>query len=211
LLQFAQLIREVPLANGETLYSSGEQVIFADLLQAVVHEGPRVTLLSFALVIIMVIVNFRWSRSTVVVLGSLLVGVLWMVAGMALFGIKLNFLNFVALPITFGIGVEYAVNMIQRYLQDGEGSMPEVVRRIGGAVFLCSLTTVIGYSVLVMSRNLALVSFGWAALLGEVTCLIAALISLPAYVVWRERLRSASAKTKDPKVFASPAADDAPL
>lgn len=186
LIQFSTLVREVPLDNGEVLYSSGEPVIFADLLQAVVTEGPKVTLLAFALVIVMVIINFRWSRSTVVVLGTLVLGVLWMVGGMAIFGIKLNFLNFVALPITFGIGVEYAVNMIQRYLQDGEGSMPEVVRRIGGAVFLCSLTTIIGYSVLCMSRNLALVSFGWAALFGEVTCLIAAIVSLPAYVIWRD-------------------------
>ncbi|PIR20431.1 MAG: hypothetical protein COV45_06570 [Deltaproteobacteria bacterium CG11_big_fil_rev_8_21_14_0_20_47_16] len=187
LIQFSKILREVPLANGEKLYSSGEPVIFADLLQAVVHEGPRVTLLSFGFVVIMVIINFRWSRSTVMCLGTLLLGVLWMVGGMAIFGIKLNFLNFVALPITFGIGVEYAVNMTQRYVQDGEGSMPEVVKRIGGAVFLCSLTTIIGYSVLVMSRSLALVSFGWAALFGEITCLIAALVSLPAYVIWKEQ------------------------
>lgn len=190
LIRFADLVRSVPLANGEILYSSGEPVIFADLLQAVVTEGPKVTLLAFALVIVMVIVNFHWSRATVVVVGTLLVGVLWMVASMSLFAIRLNFLNFVALPITFGIGVEYAVNMVQRYQQDGEGSMPEVVRRIGGAVFLCSLTTIIGYSVLVMSRSLALVSFGWAALIGEITCLAAALITLPAYVIWRERKKA---------------------
>jgi predicted RND superfamily exporter protein len=190
LIQFAKLVREVPLANGEVLYSSGEPVIFADLLQAVVTEGPKVTMLSFAFVVVMVIVNFRWSRATVVVLGSLLLGVLWMIAGLAIFKIKLNFLNFVALPITFGIGVEYAVNMYQRYLQDGPGSMPEVLQRIGGAVFLCSLTTIIGYGVLCASRNLALVSFGWAALFGEITCLAAALVSLPAYVVWRESKKS---------------------
>ncbi len=190
LIQFAKLVREVKLGNGEVLYSSGEPVIFADLLQAVVTEGPKVTLLAFALVIVMVVVNFRWSRSTGIVLGTLILGVLWMVGGMAVFGIKLNFLNFVALPITFGIGVEYAVNMIQRYLQDGPGSMPEVLCRIGGAVFLCSLTTIIGYSVLCMSRNLALVSFGWAALFGEITCLAAAIVSLPAFVVWRESKKS---------------------
>ena len=29
--------------------------------------------------------------------------------------VKLNFLNFIALPITFGIGVDYSVNVVQRY------------------------------------------------------------------------------------------------
>jgi predicted RND superfamily exporter protein len=33
--------------------------------------------------------------------------------------IKLNFLNFVALPITFGIGVDYAVNVMQHARLEG--------------------------------------------------------------------------------------------
>ena len=32
--------------------------------------------------------------------------------------VRLNFLNFIALPITFGIGVDYAVNIMQRYEAD---------------------------------------------------------------------------------------------
>ena len=33
--------------------------------------------------------------------------------------VKVNFCNFVAYPITFGIGVDYAVNVMTRYVQDG--------------------------------------------------------------------------------------------
>ena len=36
----------------------------------------------------------------------------------ALLHVRLNFLNFIALPITFGIGVDYAVNVVQRYAID---------------------------------------------------------------------------------------------
>lgn len=187
LVKFANLIRRVDLPTGEAIYSSGEAVIFADLLQAVVREGPRLTLYSFCLVLLIVVLNFRERAASGYVLASLLVGVGWLVAALAVAGVKLNFLNFVALPITFGIGVDYAVNIFQRYRQDGRGSMEHVVRNIGGAVFLCSLTTIIGYSVLLISRNRALVSFGAAALLGEVTCLVAALVGLPALICWRER------------------------
>jgi predicted RND superfamily exporter protein len=52
----------------------------------------------------------------------------------------------------------------------------------GSAVALCSLTTIIGYSSLLMSHNRALRSFGMLADLGELTCLIAALVALPAIV-----------------------------
>jgi len=98
----------------------------------------------------------------------------------AAFGIKYNFFNFVALPTTLGIGVDYSINIYQRYKQDGPGSLIRALQRTGPAVFIASLTTIIGYGVLLISNSLALVSFGKLAILGECTCLATALILLPA-------------------------------
>ena len=187
LMKFSDMLRQVDLPNGEVVRASGQPVILADLLNTVVKEGPKVTLASFSLVLILVWLNFRNRRVVAAVLSSLVLGVLWLLGCMGIVNIKLNFLNFVALPITFGVGVDYAVNIYQRYRQDGIGSIHKVIANTGGAVILCSLTTIIGYSVLLMSRSRALVSFGLVALLGELTCLGAALIALPAFIVWRER------------------------
>ena len=56
----------------------------------------------------------------------------------------------------------------------------------GGAVALCSLTTIIGYSSLLLAKNRALFLFGAVAVMGEVSCLFAALLALPAVLlVWR--------------------------
>lgn len=187
LIKFADMLREVKLPDGDVIKASGQPVILADLLNTVVHEGPKVTLLSFTLVVLLVWLNFRSRQSVSAVLASLVTGVVWLLGLMGEADIKLNFLNFVALPITFGIGVDYAVNIYQRYRQDGPGSIGNVVASTGGAVVLCSLTTIIGYSVLLTSRSRALVSFGLVALLGEFTCLGAALITLPAFIVWREK------------------------
>lgn len=196
LIRFADIIREVDLPDGEKIYSSGEPVIFADLLSVVVKEGPLVTLFSFTLVLILIIINFRATKESAIVMSTLMLGIVLLVALLPIFHIKLNFLNFIALPITFGIGVDYAVNIYQRYKQDGRGSIAQVLKFTGGAVTLCSLTTIIGYSVLMTSRNMGLVSFGATALLGELTCLAAALISLPAFISWSERRQAA--REKDP-------------
>jgi predicted RND superfamily exporter protein len=99
-------------------------------------------------------------------------------------------LNFIALPITFGIGIDYATNIFQRRRLDHARSIADVVRTTGGAVALCSLTTIIGYSSLLIARNQALISFGILADLGEVACLAAALFALPALLRWRELVRS---------------------
>ena len=57
---------------------------------------------------------------------------------------------------------------------------------------LCSLTTIIGYSSLLISANRALRSFGLAAAIGEVTCLSAAVLVLPALMLVLIRRREAA-------------------
>ncbi len=138
-----------------------------------------------------VIFAFRRWRQRLVTLGSLLIGVVWMTGIMAAMGMKLNFLNFVAFPITFGIGVEYAVNVMRRYVTEQEAGAANptqaAIAETGGAVLLCSATTVIGYATLLISSNLALRSFGSAMAISEVTCIFAAVVSMPAVLILLER------------------------
>jgi hypothetical protein len=128
-------------------------------------------------------------------LGALLVGILWMAALMAVAGIKLNFLNFVAFPITFGNGVDYGVNVMRRYVQENEllgdpsRAVTEAVQETGGAVILCSLTTIIGYISLYTSSNKALNSFGAAMAISEITCVVAGVLVVPAALAWAHRRR----------------------
>ncbi|MBI4239025.1 MAG: MMPL family transporter [Deltaproteobacteria bacterium] len=186
LVKFAGLLSRIELASGKIIYASGEAVIFSDLLNVVTREGPRVSLLALALVVFVVWLTFRDRFAVTKVLASLCLGIIWLIACLPLFRVKLNFLNFVALPIAFGIGVDYAVNIFQRYRQDGPGSMRTAVQQVGGAVCLCSLTTILGYGVLMISRNGALQTFGLTGLLAEITCLLTAVVVLPAYVTWIE-------------------------
>ena len=51
----------------------------------------------------------------------------------------------------------------------------------------------LGYASLLVARNQALFSFGLLSVIGELTCLGAALVALPAVLRWRERHRERSA------------------
>jgi predicted RND superfamily exporter protein len=190
LIRYSNSFRETRLPNGKIVRGSGRDVIFADVLQAVVHDIPRAVSLSLGLTILTVLVTFRrggWHALSV--LFALLVGV----AGEMLFlyfaDVKINFLNFSALPITFGIGVDYAVNVAQRYRADGSRDILGALRTTGGAVVLCSLTTMLGYLALVGSLNRGIRSLGVIAVVGEVSCLLAAVLVLPALWLLVERRR----------------------
>ena len=63
------------------------------------------------------------------------------------------------------------------------------LRLTGGAVVLCSLTTTLGYLALLGSVNQAVRSLGLVAVLGEICCLCSAMLFLPGWLSWRERLK----------------------
>ena len=164
---------------------AGQIVLTTDIVQAITNDGFWTALLSFFAVSLLTLLVMRSLRDAGWVIGSLSLGVLWGAGAMTLLKLKLNFVNFAVLPITFGIGIDYAVNLYQRYRQ--AGTVEEALASSGGAVALCSLTTIIGYATLVTADNQAIQSFGLTAVIGEVTCLSAALFALPAVLSLRDR------------------------
>ncbi len=189
LFRFTDTIREVKLDSGKIVTSSGDSIVFADLLRLIEKDGPISTAASLIGVLLFVLLLLRSLRYFMLVFSALIFGVMWMLGAIALFDMKLNFFNFVVLPMTFGVAVDYAFNIVQRYRQEGKGSIEKVISRIGIAVLLCSLTTQIGYGVLLTGDSLALRGFGKIALIGELTCIFNALIVLPAIILFLERKR----------------------
>jgi predicted RND superfamily exporter protein len=189
LREFVDGVRDVPVF-GEKYDAAGETVVIADLLADIEREGPRTTLLSFLCVCVLTVVFLRsFSRSARLLL-ALAVGVVLMGGVAAAIDLKINFFNFIVYPITFGIAVDYGANVLARI--NARRSVVPALLEVGPAVALCSWTTIIGYGSLLFSINRALRSFGWYAMLGEVTCILTALTLLPAFALvfppraWKE-------------------------
>ena len=120
----------------------------------------------------------------------------------ALTDLKINFFNLIVYPVTFGIAVDYGANVIARMCAR-RNVLPALVE-VGPAVVLCSWTTIVDYGSLIQSLNRALRSFGWYAMLGEVTTLVTGLLVLPAMaLVLPARLWCAEAPKATPKGGAS--------
>ena len=180
---------ELPSAVKATVQQSSFESIFVDMMESVQRDGPRATAMSLALVIGLLLLAFGPGRYFLATGLALLGGLFGMLGLMALFGVRLNFLNFVALPITIGIGVDYPFNVVARLrleLRAGTrgAELLRAVLRSAGAVTLCSATTTIGYAVLLSSDTGAIRSFGMAAILGEFTTLLGALLLVPLLVTF---------------------------
>ena len=189
---FVQNLREAGAAGlgpgAQPARVAGSIPLSDDIIASISRDAPLASFVSFAAVVAIVLIVLRGGMASACVIGSLVVGVVWLAGATMLLHIKINFCNFVAFPITVGIGVDYSVNVMTRYAQDGEHDVTGAVRSTGAAVGLCSLTTSIGYSSLLLAKNRALYLFGLTAVLGEIACLTAAVVALPALLVALRRL-----------------------
>ena len=181
------------LGLSDKVHLGGASFVFADVIDGVLGDGPRATLAAALGAILIVLLVIGPNRFGMVTIACGVSGTLLMLGISAVAGLKVNFLDFVALPITIGIGIEYAVNIVTRARQEGLDKGREVVASTGGAVVLCSYTTTVGYGSLLLSQNLGIRSFGVAAMLGEVTCLVVALFLAPALLALLARRRAPAA------------------
>jgi predicted RND superfamily exporter protein len=191
LVRWADALRTLRMSNEARPPLAGQAPVFADMISAVYQDMPKAIGAAFFATVVLVMVSFRRRSDSVLSIMALLMGILWMAGTMAALGMKLNFLNFVAFPITFGNGVDYSINVIRRYRLEeeagNENPIASAVRLSGAAVVLCSLTTIVGYTSLYVSANQAMNSFGLAMAISEVTCLLAAVLTMPAVIILLRR------------------------
>ena len=188
LLRIANVLQHLHLPErGKTVDTSGSAVVFAAMIRSILHDGPLATVASLVVVLLFSFLIMRPRSAALSAIATLLVGIVWMVGIAGTAEVKITFLNFIALPITFGIGAEYGLNVAQRYRDDRD--MIRAVGSTGAAVALCSWTTIVGYGSLLAASSRALRGFGAMAILGEIACLAAALLALPAIILWRKRRR----------------------
>ena len=207
LIRWADSFRKTQLSTGDEIKGSGRAVIYADMIQAIVEDAPKPVFVAVIGVVIVILIAFRGSPKALGVFIPWLFGVCMLVAYLYLRNIKLNFLNFIVLPITFGIGADYSHNLMQRYLEEKGQNLERVFVETGGALVLCSLTTSIGYVALMFSINKGIASFGVAAAMGELTCLMSSVLILPSFLVLLSKRNQAKSLPPTPEI---PTGGDAP-
>ena len=132
--------------------------ITAGFYQAVAAGG--------ALVFLLLLLDYRNLRHTLLAIVPLLLGILWMLGGMRLLGLSFNFANLVAVPLVIGVGIDNGVHIVHRVRLEGDRGMSVVLRHTGRAILIASLTTMIGFGSLALASHRGMASLGLVLLLG---------------------------------------------
>jgi predicted RND superfamily exporter protein len=141
--------------------------------------------IALVLVVFYLVLHFRGVLLPLVATATLLVGASWGVGLLALLEIEVNPANLLALPLTLGIGIDYAIHMVQRDREARQapslGGAPAVLATsTGRSVLLSAATTVVGFGALCLSSHRGIASIGWTLCLAVGASLVSALLFCPA-------------------------------
>jgi predicted RND superfamily exporter protein len=198
-IAFAQDVRNIRTVEGGEYHASGLPVVQADLLGIMIPDSRRAFLLAFGVITLLVLLDTRSLRGTLVLVLPLLFGLIWTLGFMKLLGIKLNWFNLVAFPALIAYGINNSVHLYHRYIEEGRGSLRFVLRGTGETTAVATLVGMSGFIGLAFSDHRGLATLGVTGLLGLCMSVLAPLLVMPAIIGFLETRQAGSDLPVPPK------------
>lgn len=171
------------VVDGEVVPISSNGFIIADVVRYVKADAGMLGMWVALALCLILIVDLRSVLGVVACLGSLAVAVLLVIGGMVLLDIKVGLYNMVVLPTVLGVGIDGAIHIYHRAMEDGVDRMTEVMRTTGAAVAASSITTAAGFFGLLLVDHRGVQTIGQLAVVGIVASFITVVTVLPVMLV----------------------------
>jgi predicted RND superfamily exporter protein len=188
-----------PPPAGVTVSLSGLPMVRTSLVRHMRADQriliPGTLIASF----VVLALSFRWLPAVLLPILAVGVTALWLLGGMALFGEALNVLNNMLPALVIIIGLNEAVHIIGRYMEeylrlgDKYEALRQTVRTMGAACLVTTLTSAVGLAALVISRTEMLRRFGMVGAIGLILAYAVTLLVVPAVLSLVGGPREASA------------------
>ncbi|MCP4198980.1 MAG: MMPL family transporter, partial [Proteobacteria bacterium] len=164
-----------------------ETLIIAWVYRLIKDDSLPLLIVAAIVVLILLALDFRNFRDTLLVAFPLLVGMGVLVAVLYVWRMELNMFNLIVVPSLIGIGIDNAIHIYHRYQEEGPGSIIMVVRTTGMAALLASLTTGVGFGSSLISHHIGLKSLGALAVIGISATFIANTVFFPCVLLLLEK------------------------
>ncbi|MFN8611974.1 MAG: MMPL family transporter [Vulcanimicrobiota bacterium] len=139
---------------------------------------------ALVVIVVLLLAYYRSLRWAALALLPKLLGVVWMIGVLGLMKAEFNAANFLALPLTLGIGLIFGIESLR---MSRLAYRPLMSRQSAGfAVGLSGLTTLVGFSTLMSADHRGVASFGLVMSAGVAMNLLTSLVLLPAILACKK-------------------------
>jgi len=156
-----------------------ENLLAAAILKLVQQKGPQILAWAMGLVFLILLWDYRSPRLAFKTFLPLFTGLALTGALMAVFHIKLNFINMVMLPSIVGIMVDHCVYLGHHILDYSRHETTKSVKETGSAIILSALASLAGYASLNIAHHAGVRSISHVVEVGIIVCTLCALFMLP--------------------------------
>jgi hypothetical protein len=158
---------------------TGPPVTSFEAIRLIRHGYFQGTVYALLLVTIVTGVLLRSARGTALALVPLGLGVVWTIGFMHVFDLEFNLANVWALPLIIGTAAEFGLNIYIRFQEGRDTGGPQLARSTVMAVALNGLTTMAGFSSLMVAHHRGIFGLGLLLTVGMITSIVASLAVLP--------------------------------
>ncbi|MDQ2049346.1 MMPL family transporter [Natronolimnohabitans sp. A-GB9] len=180
--------------------ATGQLVIFESVIDETTDASINSLAIAFLLTAIFLVLTYWWLEGRAIYgvlnLVPVLLTVAFLAGSMRYFDIPLSPINAPILSVSIGLGVDYTVHFMHRFVdefedrQDVHEALLVTVRGTGGALTGSMLTTVCGLGVLYAALIPLIMEFGLLLALGVFYACITSILVLPSVIVVWDRLES---------------------
>jgi len=165
------------------LVLTGVPVVNEELGNRFASEFTKGIVAGTAAVVLLIYAVMRSWKLTGLALLPTAAGFIWSAGLLALAHVALDLFSMFAALTFVGIAVDYGIYVLYRYAVEAR-SVGDVLSRTGAAVGVACLTALVGFGTLVFSSYPPLRLFGVVSIVTLTCCLAAALLFLPALLVY---------------------------
>jgi hypothetical protein len=183
---------------------TGSPVITYEAITLMERAYQQGTIYAFVLVAALTFLVIRRIRETALALLPLVLGLLWTVGLMHVFGLRFTLANVWGLPLIIGACAEFGLNVVMRYIEGRDHGGPLVARSTVMGVALSGVTTMVGFGSLMVADHRGIFGLGLLLTIGSACGVVASLGVLPV-VLRLLPARSAGTHAASEAVSRSPA------
>lgn len=158
---------------------AGEYLAMASLFRLIRTDGIKISLLALLFVFVSSLWDIRSIKRAVSSVLILLIGMSWAGSGVYFAGVSLSLVNFVAIPIIMGIGIDVIIHLLHRISEEGPGRINFALRTTGFASFISASTTILSFASLMFASNRGLHSLGKMVVVGLSLVTLVAFMAVP--------------------------------
>jgi predicted RND superfamily exporter protein len=163
---------------------TGNVILTVTTMDSLQESQINTTIIAIIFALLILIIIYRRPTLGLIAITPVLISSVWILGTMYFFSISINVFTVSITALTIGLGIDYAIHIIERYREeirnyDSRSAIRRTIRNTGAALFISALTTVCGFFVLIISPIPPIQHFGLITAMTIVYSSILALVVIP--------------------------------